>query len=99
VPCLLINDDTGTAVENLLDAYTQRLTNSETTRTTKDEKHTHLRFDCRRVGKVVHHFNWKALAALLLLDDLRDEQNRMAATFLKRLKSARDLLADLKGIV
>jgi hypothetical protein len=48
---------------------------------------------------VVHHFNWKALAALLLLDDLRDEQNRMAATFLKRLKSARDLLADLKGIV
>ncbi len=27
------------------------------------------------------------------------EQNRMAATFLKRLKSARDLLADLKGIV
>ena len=33
VPCLLINDDAGTAVENLLDAYTQRLTNSETTRT------------------------------------------------------------------
>ena len=27
------------------------------------------------------------------------EQNRMAVTFLKRLKSARELLADLKGIM
>ena len=45
VPRLLINNDAGTAVENLLDADTQRLTNSETTRTTEDEKHTHLWLD------------------------------------------------------
>ena len=67
VPRLLINDDAGTAVENLLDAYTQRLTNSETTRTTEDEKHTQLWLDCRGVGKVVHHFNCEALTALFFL--------------------------------
>jgi hypothetical protein len=70
----LINDDAGAAVENLLDADTQRLTNAETARTTEDEKHTHLRLDGRRVGKMVHHFNREALTALFLLDDLWDDQ-------------------------
>ena len=73
-PCLPINDDAGAAVENLLDADTQRLTNAETARTTEDEKHTHLRLDGRRVGKMVHHFNREALTALFLLDDLWDDQ-------------------------
>src|SRR5579864_7600756 len=71
-PCLRVNDDAGTVVENLLDADTQRLTDTQTTRTTKDEQHSHLRLDGRRIGTVVHHLASEAGSTLLSLVHLRD---------------------------
>jgi hypothetical protein len=72
VPRLLVNDDPAAAVQNLVQADAECFAKPKTSSAAQDEKHSHLRFDGRRVGKVIHHVLGEARSTLLPLIHLRD---------------------------